>query len=105
MEIIEAGQKSITLSDGSERIFLQDGDVVRMTAVVGGKQARDLILERVWVSAEGIGHTQASSVRLCLCIRQNEGSVRPTLYDLPYKAISRGWSLAGTIIDNMRSTA
>lgn len=36
VEATEAGKKPIALSDGSERIFLQDGDVVRMTAVVSG---------------------------------------------------------------------
>lgn len=39
IEATQAGKKPITLSDGSERGFLLDGDVVRMTAVVGGSNS------------------------------------------------------------------
>lgn len=35
LEITKAGTKPVIMSDGSERHFLQDGDVVRMTGVVG----------------------------------------------------------------------
>ncbi|KAJ5688868.1 hypothetical protein N7462_003260 [Penicillium macrosclerotiorum] len=36
LEITKAGKEPITLSDGSKRHYLLDGDVVRMTAVAGG---------------------------------------------------------------------
>ncbi|KAJ5786444.1 uncharacterized protein N7503_011656 [Penicillium pulvis] len=36
LEITKAGKEPVTLSDGAERHFLQDWDVVRMTAVAGG---------------------------------------------------------------------
>jgi fumarylacetoacetase len=35
LEITKAGKEPITLVDGSKRHFLLDGDIVRMTAVVG----------------------------------------------------------------------
>ncbi|KAL6912781.1 hypothetical protein FSHL1_010464 [Fusarium sambucinum] len=35
LETTEGGSKPVTLSDGSKRGFLEDGDVVRITAVVG----------------------------------------------------------------------
>lgn len=36
LEITKAGKEPLTLSDGAKRHFLQDWDVVRMTAVAGG---------------------------------------------------------------------
>ena len=39
LEITKAGKEPITLVDGSKRHFLLDGDVVRMTAVVGGSES------------------------------------------------------------------
>ncbi|KAJ5649305.1 uncharacterized protein N7484_003028 [Penicillium longicatenatum] len=36
LEITKAGKEPVTLSDGAKRHFLQDWDVVRMTAVAGG---------------------------------------------------------------------
>lgn len=36
MEATKGGKIPVLLSEGEERIFLQDGDVVRMTAVAGG---------------------------------------------------------------------
>ncbi|KAJ5919636.1 hypothetical protein N7454_009471 [Penicillium verhagenii] len=36
LEVTKAGKEPVTLSDGSKRHFLQDWDVVRMTAVAGG---------------------------------------------------------------------
>ncbi|KAJ5524149.1 hypothetical protein N7494_010799 [Penicillium frequentans] len=36
LEITKAGKEPVTLSDGAQRHFLQDWDVVRMTAVAGG---------------------------------------------------------------------
>lgn len=39
LELTEGGIKSFKLIDGSERAFLQDGDVVRMTAVAGEEQS------------------------------------------------------------------
>lgn len=36
IETTKAGKEPITLDDGSERKFLLDGDIVRMTGVVGG---------------------------------------------------------------------
>jgi fumarylacetoacetase len=39
LEATEGGAKPFKLSDGSERAFLQDGDVVRMTAVAGEEQS------------------------------------------------------------------
>ena len=35
LELSEGGSRPFRLDDGSERAFLQDGDVVRMTAVAG----------------------------------------------------------------------
>ena len=35
LELAEGGSRPFKLGDGSERTFLQDGDVVRMTAVAG----------------------------------------------------------------------
>ncbi|KAK4149410.1 hypothetical protein C8A00DRAFT_18895 [Chaetomidium leptoderma] len=39
LELSEGGSKPFKLDDGSERAFLQDGDVVRMTAVAGEEQS------------------------------------------------------------------
>jgi fumarylacetoacetase len=39
LELTEGGAKPFRLSDGTERAFLQDGDVVRMTAVAGEEQS------------------------------------------------------------------
>jgi fumarylacetoacetase len=39
LELTEGGAKSFSLDDGSQRAFLQDGDVVRMTAVAGEDQS------------------------------------------------------------------
>lgn len=39
LEATEGGTRPLTLSDGSQRAFLQDGDVVRMTAVAGDEQS------------------------------------------------------------------
>ncbi|SPQ25601.1 aa146949-21a9-4667-8181-d3948aef2746 [Thermothielavioides terrestris] len=39
LELTEGGTRPFRLRDGSERRFLQDGDVVRMTAVAGGEQS------------------------------------------------------------------
>jgi len=36
MEITNGGTKPITLNEGGTRVFIDDGDVVRMTAVAGG---------------------------------------------------------------------
>ncbi|KAJ5177210.1 uncharacterized protein N7482_003087 [Penicillium canariense] len=36
LEITKAGKEPITLADGSKRHYLLDGDVVRMTSIVGG---------------------------------------------------------------------
>ncbi|KAL4724765.1 hypothetical protein ACLX1H_008211 [Fusarium chlamydosporum] len=35
LETTEGGSKPVTLTDGSERGFLEDGDIVRITAIVG----------------------------------------------------------------------
>ena len=35
LEISKGGKESVTLSDGSQRTFLQDGDIIRLTAVAG----------------------------------------------------------------------
>jgi fumarylacetoacetase len=39
LEATEGGMKPLKLSNGSTRAFLQDGDVVRMTAVAGEEQS------------------------------------------------------------------
>ncbi|RGP75123.1 hypothetical protein FLONG3_5807 [Fusarium longipes] len=39
LETTEGGSKPVTLSDGSKRGYLEDGDVVRITAVVGGEDS------------------------------------------------------------------
>ncbi len=39
LELTEGGAKPFTLRDGSERAFIRDGDVVRMTAVAGGDES------------------------------------------------------------------
>lgn len=39
LEVTEGGKRPLKLQDGSERRFLQDGDVVRMTAVAGRKDS------------------------------------------------------------------
>jgi fumarylacetoacetase len=39
LELTEGGSRPFKLSDGSMREFLQDGDVVRMTAVAGEEQS------------------------------------------------------------------
>lgn len=39
LELTEGGAKPFRLSGGEERAFLRDGDVVRMTAVAGGKDS------------------------------------------------------------------
>ena len=35
LEITKGGQEPVTLCDGSQRTFLKDGDVVRLTAIAG----------------------------------------------------------------------
>ncbi|KAL2214377.1 hypothetical protein CC79DRAFT_1346226 [Sarocladium strictum] len=37
LEVTDGGRKPLLLQDGSERRFLEDGDVVRITAVAGGE--------------------------------------------------------------------
>jgi fumarylacetoacetase len=39
LEATEGGQKPIKLSDGTERNFLNDGDIVRMVAVAGSDES------------------------------------------------------------------
>jgi fumarylacetoacetase len=39
LELTEGGSKPFKLADGSERAFIRDGDVVRMTAVAGEEQS------------------------------------------------------------------
>lgn len=37
LEVTKGGSEPVTLKDGSTRAFLEDGDVVRMTAAAGGE--------------------------------------------------------------------
>ncbi|KAL2816192.1 hypothetical protein BDW59DRAFT_177430 [Aspergillus cavernicola] len=39
LESTKGGKESVKLVDGSERVFLLDGDVVRMSAVLGGEES------------------------------------------------------------------
>ncbi|KAL4938255.1 hypothetical protein BDV06DRAFT_232016 [Aspergillus oleicola] len=39
LESTKGGKEKVRLSDGSERVYLLDGDVVRMTAVLGGEES------------------------------------------------------------------
>jgi fumarylacetoacetase len=35
LEVTKGGKEPILLNDGSKRVYLQDGDVIRMTALAG----------------------------------------------------------------------